>query len=102
MSESYQSGGQAWLVCPKLLELDKRHGTHTPKWPECWHQRPCLLDHTHDEPVADGAGHRTALFIWQPGSDHINDHIACTEGCHDTLRCGCGETLVYSDLDDPR
>jgi hypothetical protein len=98
---SYVAGGRAHLVCPELLKLDERHGVYWEKHPPCWRGRLCLQAHDHGPLLPDGGGHRSVLFVWVAGGDHVQAHFECKEGCHDNLVCACGRQLVYADLDNP-
>jgi hypothetical protein len=103
---TYRAAGHAFLVCPRLLALDARHAVHSSKWPPCRRHGAdsgdlCPIDHDHETALVDPEGHRTADFYWVAGCDTIELHFACTGRCHDTLRCPCGQQLVYADLDDP-
>lgn len=97
----YARAGHAYLVCPRLLELDARHGEHWSKGPPCRAGRQCPREHEHETQLLDPEGHRTVDFYWGPGADHVQAHLDCEEGCHDDLRCECGRQLVPADLDDP-
>lgn len=88
----YHSNGHSYLVCPRLLELDERHGEHWSKFPPCRHGLRCNLDHQHEEKIIDGQGHTVNDFHWTPGCRPP------TEEEHP--KCICGKVLVYSDLDD--
>lgn len=90
----YTAKGHAWLVCPRLLELDKRHAEHPDRWPLCRRGKRCPKDHEHEDQLVDPEGHLVVHFVWQAGSNHADLHPA-------ELTCPCGRRLVYGDLDDP-
>jgi len=89
----YHSFGRAYLVCPRLLELDVRHGEHPDKWKPCRRGQPCQHDHEHEEGLLDPEGHTTNLFMWAPGCrpPTADEHPTCAL---------CGRRLKFSDLDD--
>jgi len=92
MGRVYLAAGQSYLVCPRLLELDKRHGEHN-----CGLKYPLPLDHEHDPECGcfiDLEGHSTVLLAWAPGCSVI-------EPDHPDLTCRCGKLLVHSDLLHP-
>ena len=90
----YREAGAAWLVCPRLLEMDRRHADHPGRWPGCRRGRGCVSDHKHEDRLTDSEGHLVVHFRWQAGSEHADHHAA-------ELRCPCGRQLVHGDLDDP-
>jgi hypothetical protein len=100
----YISSGHAYLVCPRLLEQDRRHGEHPSTWPPCRqlshvdehgkaHGRRCALDHQHEEPLRDPEGHTVNDFYWSPGCrpPSMEEHPRCQL---------CNAPLVLSDLED--
>lgn len=90
----YVAPGSAWLVCPRLLELDPRHGQHSIKAPPCRRGHSCPIDHRHERLLVDPEGHLAVHFVWQAGSEHAQHH-------EQELTCTCGRQLVYGDLRDP-
>ena len=88
----YASSGRAWLVCPRLLEIEPRYKEHHSRWPLCRQGQLCPLDHKHESPLADGQGHKVNDFVWLAG---------CRPPTPDEHPvCGCGRKLVHCDLDD--
>lgn len=81
----YTAPGRAYLVCPRLLELDKRHG----QAPETWHwtwRHP-----GHKAELKDPEGHTANTLLWVAG---------CRPPRPEELpRCQCGRALVQSDGD---
>lgn len=117
MSGLYVARGRAYLVCPRLLELDPRHGEHPSRWAPCRRLAVdakgrmltaegqllrdskgqtsigCLRDHAHESALEDREGHTVNEFIWLPGCRHPEPG--------DVPACGCGRDLVWSDGDNP-
>ncbi len=89
----YAGLGAAYLVCPRLLELDERHRHHPEVRPACWRGHTCWRDHDHGEVLEDPEGHTTAVFLWPPGASHVEDHPEAV--------CLCGLRLVHGDGDNP-
>jgi len=91
-SSLYRSSGHSYLVCPRLLEVDHRHGEHPDKWPPCRRGHQCVQGHDHEPTLIDSEGHTVQDFYWVPGSrpPTADEHPAC----------GCGRKLVHADLDD--
>lgn len=87
---TYWNSGHAYRVCPRLLELDPRHGQHHSRWPKCWRGDRCLADHEHGTTLIDPEGHTVNDFYWVPGGL-----------VPEPMRCDCGRELVFVDLDDP-
>lgn len=89
----YHSAGRSYLVCPRLLELDARHGELPATLPPCRHGRACMHDHDHETPLVDPEGHTVTLFAWSPGCRPPTpaEHPVCGL---------CGRGLVHSDLAD--
>lgn len=89
----YHGAGHAYLVCPRLLELDQRHGEYPDKWPPCRRGDPCRRPHHHERALVDPEGHMVNDFYWLPGCrpPEPDEHPVCP----------CGERLVHADLDDP-
>lgn len=99
------------MVCPRLLELDKRHGEHRagPKYPlhPDHFGRPMVEIRYGPEPdevyrvpgapphgeecgcLIDPEGHLTATVIIPPGEEIAEDHP--------DLTCKCGELLVVGE-----
>ena len=90
---SYHGAGASYLVCPRLLELDARHGEHPSKGPECRRGGRCSRKHKHEPLLVDPEGHSVNLYVWVPGCrpPTVDEHPSCV---------GCGERLVHADLDD--
>lgn len=96
----YHASGHSYLVCPRLLELDARHGEHWSKHPPCRRLRDparpddpqCVVNHEHEDPLPDASGHMVNDFYWIAGCRPP------TEEEHPV--CGCGARLVHADLDD--
>ena len=87
----YRSPGMSYLVCPRLLELDPRHGQHPDRWLPCRRGNRCMYEHEHETELVDPEGHTANLFIWPPGGRPP------TPDEHPT--CGlCGKPLVHADL----
>ena len=88
----YHSKGHSWLICPALLEIDKRHGEHWSRTPPCRRGKSCIRPHEHESRLPDGGGHVTVDFYWFPGCRPLTleEHPACE----------CGQKLVCTDLDD--
>lgn len=89
---SYHGAGHSYLVCPRLLELDERHGEHWSKHPTCRVGGDCIREHEHEEPLPHGAGHSVADFHWLPGCRPPT--------AEEHPRCGCGAALVWTDGHD--
>lgn len=89
----YQDAGHAYLVCPRLLAADKRHGDHWSGGPNCRHGRPCPHHHRHEPRLVDDEHHRVADLYWIAGASPLT--------AEEWPRCPCGELLVWSDLDNP-
>lgn len=89
----YRSSGHAYLVCPRLLELDLRHGEHRSR-PHCAarHGASCPIQHDHETFLNDPEGHTVNDFYWLPG---------CRPPLPDEHPvCRCGLALALADLDD--
>lgn len=74
------------MVCPRLLELDARHGEHL-----AGAKYPVSVEHwtTHDQNcdcLIDPEGHKTTTLVLPPGSEIADDHSALT--------CRCGRLLT--------
>ncbi len=91
----YGTVGHAYLVCPRLLELDRRHGEHPSKWAPCRRGANCRrpAPHKHEEELVDPEGHTVNDFFWVPGCrpPEPDEHPVCE---------ACGRKLVHADLDD--
>ena len=108
----YKTTGTVWRVCPRLLELDPRHGLAHSKWPVhddktrpgggAW-RSPTLhkrnADGTRTNPpvfepnpdyLEDPEGHDANTFLYVPGAQPPTEHPTCQ---------GCGRQLVCSDGD---
>ena len=81
----YYHAGKVWRVCPRLLELDPRHGKRHDQWPGTWR------DPTHAEYLASPEVHVSNLFVYVPGSIPESDA--------EWPVCSCGRVLVCSDGD---
>lgn len=90
----YTRAGHSYLICPKLLALDKRHGEHWSKWKPCRRGKKCMHDHEHETELVDPEGHTVNDFYWRAGNLELNEeqHIRCDL---------CGSKLIHVDLDDP-
>lgn len=90
----YKGSGHSYLVCPRLLELDRRHGEHPSKWKPCRRGLPCQHDHRHEAELVDPEGHSVNDYFWLPGSrpHEPEEHPSCRL---------CGRPLVHADLDNP-
>lgn len=88
----YIRQGHSYLVCPRLLELDVRHGQHWSKGDPCRRGKQCPKLHDHETKLVDPEGHTVNDFYWGPGSrpPTPEEHPVCL----------CGRPLVYGDLDD--
>lgn len=109
MSRGYRGPASAYLVCPRLLELDPRHGVHLTyaAGPPCrrdgsevCRRREAMLagvgvvmvPHEHEERLEDAEGHTTVHLLIPPEG--------AIELAHPDLSCElCGRQLVRSDLD---
>lgn len=89
---TYRKHGASYLVCPRLLKLDPRHGEHPSKWPDCRRGGRCTRRHKHESLLVDPEGHSVNLFLWVPGCRPPTDD--------EHPVCSCGSRLVHSDLDD--
>jgi hypothetical protein len=89
----FRTSGHAYLVCPRLLELDERHGVHRSRWPKLAPGRHPWDDPEHEAFLEDSEGHLAADFYWWPG------HLPLVEA--EWPVCDCGRRLVHADLDDP-
>ena len=89
----YHSRGHSYLVCPRLLQLDKRHGEHWEKAPKCRRGEQCLKSHKHEAVLLDPEGHLVVDFYWFPGCRPPTEE--------ERPVCPCGRRLVHADLDDP-
>lgn len=88
----YKATGRSYLVCPRLLDLDARHGEHWSKGPSCRHGGQCPADHEHETHLVDPEGHRVADVLMLAGSRPLTDD--------EHPVCPCGQKLVWTDLDD--
>jgi hypothetical protein len=77
------------MVCPRLVELDKRHGEHLAGF-------KYRLDHSdkHEHGpdcgcLIDWEGHSATLLVLPPDSEIADDHEA--------LICRCGRQLVVGE-----
>ena len=82
-------GGSFHMVCPRLLELDSRHGEHL-----AGHKYPLPEDERHKHTstcgcLYDPEGHRVATLVMPPGSEIADDHPHLT--------CRCGRQLVVGE-----
>lgn len=89
---TFRRAGESYLVCPRLLELDPRHGEHCCRWPPCRRGHDCDQDHEHEELLVDEEGHSSVHWSWLAGADHI---------APERFRCRCGRVMVRGDHDDP-
>ena len=89
---TYHGSGHSYLVCPRLLEMDKRHGEHPSKWAACRRGEVCGRPHKHEKALFDPEGHMVTDFYWLPGCRPPSpaEHPECV----------CGRRLVLADLDD--
>lgn len=89
----FAGNGHDYLVCPRLLELDARHGEHPTKWPKCRRGRPCGRNHEHEVELVDPEGHTVNDYFWVSGCrpHEAHEHPTCDL---------CGRALVHADLDD--
>lgn len=76
------------MVCPRLLELDERHGEY-----QAGVKYPLSLRHEKHDPkcgcLIDWEGHRAATLVLPPGSEIADDHPHLT--------CDCGRQLVEGE-----
>lgn len=89
----YHSSGRAHLVCPRLLQLDPRHGDDPQTWPPCRRGQQCPAGHEHESELLDPEGHRVDGFHWFPGCRPPT--------AEEWPRCNCGRKLVWSAGLDP-
>lgn len=89
----FSGSGHDYLVCPRLLELDLRHGEHWSKWLPCRRGKPCQHPHAHESELLDPEGHTVNDYYWVAGCrpHEPDEHPACSL---------CGRKLVHADLDD--
>lgn len=93
---TYHGTGISWLCCPTLADLDERYKRHPDKHPGCARGRECILEHEHEPPLPEPAGHGGAVFYWWPGCRPP----ALDEPGNPMPRCNCGRWLVWADLDN--
>ena len=90
---AYRQPIRSYLVCPRLLELDRRHGDHPTTWPACRRGKKCWQKHEHETELLDLEGHSVIDLIVPAGGDEWSPL--------EVHRCACGQHLVHADLDDP-
>jgi hypothetical protein len=102
----YQEAGRSYLVCPRLLELDRRHRQHPDTWERSWRWshldrqtqgRPRTAEQEDAIPnpgyLYDPEGHLVTLLVWAPTCRPLN--------AEEWPHCDCGRALIHADLEHP-